>query len=155
MEIMIVVVAVLVLGAAAVASAGALGQMKSEPVRDTYAPALPADRAIAADDLRDVRFGVATRGYDMEEVDAVMARMARELDGRGRESAETGEVVTPEPAKDPQVEEIDARPLEPTRRTRTEPTVTEKASAWRGREKRPAGDAEAADEAEAWRPESR
>ena len=43
---------------------------------------LPADRALRADDLRDVRFTVGFRGYRREEVDALLARLGAELSVR-------------------------------------------------------------------------
>jgi DivIVA domain-containing protein len=44
--------------------------------------ALPDDRPIGADDLRRVRFPLALRGYRMSEVDALLARLANELEER-------------------------------------------------------------------------
>ena len=44
---------------------------------------VPADRPLTADDLRRVRFSLAFRGYRMSEVDALLARLAREQDEHG------------------------------------------------------------------------
>ena len=49
--------------------------------------ALP-DRAMDADDVATVRFSMALRGYRMDEVDAVLARLAAELAERDRRLAE-------------------------------------------------------------------
>jgi DivIVA domain-containing protein len=46
--------------------------------------ALPEDRPLAAQDLRTVRFPLALRGYRMSDVDAVLARLATELEDRDR-----------------------------------------------------------------------
>lgn len=91
MELVIVIVAVVVLGLAAMVAAGKFGEMKAEPVRDVYEPPIPADGELRADDLEGVRFGVQARGYDMAEVDDLMARMARELDERDRRISELGQ----------------------------------------------------------------
>lgn len=40
---------------------------------------LPADGPVRADDLEHVRFGMALRGYRMDEVDALLDRLAGEL----------------------------------------------------------------------------
>lgn len=95
MELVIVIVAVVVLGLAAMVAAGKFGEMKAEPVRDVYQPPVPADRELDADDLEQVRFGVQARGYDMAEVDDLMARMARELDERDRRISELGQGRVP------------------------------------------------------------
>ena len=81
MEIVIVVIAVAVLGLAALVAAGWFGQMQAEPVRDTYQPPVPEGELSAAD-LEQVRFGVTPLGYDMSQVDELVARVARELDVR-------------------------------------------------------------------------
>lgn len=44
---------------------------------------LPADRPLAARDLRSVRFPLAVRGYRMSDVDELLARLATELEDRG------------------------------------------------------------------------
>lgn len=77
----IVAVAVIIFGLAALAATGKFGEMPAEPGDDTYAPTLP-DRALTSEDLRSLRFGVQLRGYDMHQVDALLSRMADQLDGR-------------------------------------------------------------------------
>ena len=52
--------------------------------------ALPEGRPLAADDLRTVRFPLALRGYRMSDVDAVLARLATELEEREDSSGEAG-----------------------------------------------------------------
>ena len=42
---------------------------------------LPADRPVSADDLRALRFNTALRGYRASEVDALLDRLAAQLDG--------------------------------------------------------------------------
>ena len=52
--------------------------------------ALPEGRPLAAEDLRTVRFSLALRGYRMSDVDAVLARLATELEEREDSSGEAG-----------------------------------------------------------------
>jgi DivIVA domain-containing protein len=74
-------VVVAVLGATAVVAAGRGGSMVE--VHDDRPDALvPADRPLTAEDLRVVRFGTAVRGYRMDEVDALLERLAAELEDR-------------------------------------------------------------------------
>ena len=75
----IVFMAVAVIGLAALIAAGWLGEQQ-EPVHDVYQP--PTPQTISADEVQDVRFGLAPLGYDMAQVDEWMARMAQELDRR-------------------------------------------------------------------------
>lgn len=70
--------AIVVLGFAAVAGAGRLGGMRPV-VDDTPSPALP-DGELRASDLRTARFAVVTRGYSMGQVDALLNRLARQLE---------------------------------------------------------------------------
>jgi DivIVA domain-containing protein len=79
MEWFIAVVVVAILGVAAMAAAGGMGEMAREPVRDTYRQDLPVARPLAADDLRALRFGVTLRGYSMAQVDEVLDRLIREV----------------------------------------------------------------------------
>ncbi|HEY0237724.1 MAG TPA: DivIVA domain-containing protein [Friedmanniella sp.] len=80
MEWFIAALAVVALGVAAVVAAGGGGSM-DEPVRDTYAMALPESPLDAAA-VRQLRFGVALRGYAMDQVDAVLDRVAAELEAQ-------------------------------------------------------------------------
>ena len=52
--------------------------------------ALPEGRPLAAEDLRTVRFPLVLRGYRMSDVDAVLARLATELEEREDSSGEAG-----------------------------------------------------------------
>lgn len=161
MQIMIVIVAVLILGAGAIAAAGGLGGMPEEPGRDGTAPTLPKAGPVRGADLENARFAVRARGYDMEQVDALVARLALEIDVRDRAMAEAG-VRYPAPEAEPELEDPKARAevddedevieAVPVARPVTDPK--ERAAAWRGRtttDKQDAGD-EKADDPEAWRP---
>ncbi len=74
---------VLVLGAVAVVAAGR-GTPLSEAYDDRPDAVVPADRPLAGDDLRRVRFSLAFRGYRMSEVDALLDRLAAERDEDAR-----------------------------------------------------------------------
>jgi DivIVA domain-containing protein len=108
MEWFIAAVAVVALGVAAVVAAGGGGSMADDPVRDTYAMTLPEERLDGAT-VRGLRFGVALRGYAMDQVDAVLDRVAVELETRDAriveleaQLAETGPAsVEPSPAPAP------------------------------------------------------
>lgn len=93
MEWFIAVVAVLALGAAAVAAAGGFGELPP-PVRDTYAATLP-DGPLSADALQGLRFGVTLRGYAMDQVDDLLDRLAAEIEARDARIAELTGVRTP------------------------------------------------------------
>ncbi len=71
-------IAVAVLGLAAVAASGRLGELPGT-VTNTPRPHLPAG-AMAGDALRSVRFAVAPRGYSMDQVDELLDRLSRQLD---------------------------------------------------------------------------
>ena len=75
---------VLVMGAVAVVAAGR-GQPMSEAYDDRPDPVLPVGE-ISGDDLRRTRFSLALRGYRMSEVDALLDRLARQLDGASPET---------------------------------------------------------------------
>lgn len=85
-EWFIAVVAVAALGVAAMAAAGGMGQMSSEPVHDTYRQDLP-ERPLTGDDIGVLRFGVTFRGYAMGQVDDVLERLSREIAERDAEIA--------------------------------------------------------------------
>ena len=71
------VVAVAVMGVAAVVATGRGGSMR-EAAPDRPDVLVDTDRPLTAQDLLDVRFSTAFRGYRMEEVDALMDRLASE-----------------------------------------------------------------------------
>lgn len=72
------VVLVLLIGAIAVVAAGR-GEGLPPVERDLMAP---YDGPLTADGLREVRFNVAMRGYRIAEVDALLSRMAEEMESR-------------------------------------------------------------------------
>ncbi len=78
MEWVLWMAAVLVLGLAAFAASGRLGEMPAT-VTDTPRPHIPSG-TLTADDLRGLRFGVVTRGYSMQQVDELLDLLARQLD---------------------------------------------------------------------------
>lgn len=92
-EWFIAAVAVVALGVAAVVAAGGGGSMAKDPVRDTYAMTVSED-PLDGDDVRSLRFGVALRGYAMDQVDAVLDRLAAELDARDARVAEVEAQLT-------------------------------------------------------------
>jgi DivIVA domain-containing protein len=73
------ILVVLVMGGVAALAAGR-GAPMSEAYDDRPDALVPGDRPLAAGDLRRVRFPLAFRGYRMSEVDALLDRLARELD---------------------------------------------------------------------------
>lgn len=73
------VLVVAVMGGVAVVAAGRGGSM-AEAFDDRPDVRVPADGRLVAADLRRVRFGTALRGYRMSEVDALLDRLAAELD---------------------------------------------------------------------------
>jgi DivIVA domain-containing protein len=87
MEWFIAVLAIVLLGVAAMAAAGAMGEMSREPVRDVYRQKLP-DRPLTAADLQSLRFGVTLRGYAMSQVDDLLDRLAAEIAERDARIAE-------------------------------------------------------------------
>jgi len=79
------VLIVLAMGGVAMVASGRGGSMP--PAYDDRPDLdLPEGRPVGADDLRRVRFPLALRGYRMSEVDALLARLATEMEERqGRE----------------------------------------------------------------------
>ncbi|HSJ20179.1 MAG TPA: DivIVA domain-containing protein [Nocardioidaceae bacterium] len=73
------VLVVLLMGAVAVVAAGAGGSM-AEVYDDRPDSRVQADGPLTAEDIRTVRFTTALRGYRMSEVDALLERLATELD---------------------------------------------------------------------------
>ena len=71
-------IAVAVLGLAAVAASGRLGELPGT-VTDTPRPHVPTG-VLTGDDLRGLRFAVVPRGYSMDQVDDLLDRLARQLD---------------------------------------------------------------------------
>lgn len=75
------VIVVAVMGGIAVVAAGRGGSM-AETFDDRPDARVPADGPLTAQDLRRVRFSTAVRGYRMSEVDALLDRLAAEMDPR-------------------------------------------------------------------------
>lgn len=73
------VLIVLALGGVAMVASGRGGSM-APAYDDRPDLALPTDRPLVAQDLRTVRFPLAVRGYRMSDVDALLARLAGELE---------------------------------------------------------------------------
>ena len=72
------VLIVLAMGGIAMLASG-MGAPMREVYDDRQDAVVPADRPLAAQDLRKVRFSLALRGYRMSEVDALLDRLAREM----------------------------------------------------------------------------
>ena len=70
-------VVIVIIGAAVMASSGRFGAVPPV-VDDRPAPDLP-DHPLGPDDVRAVRFDVVARGYSMAQVDALLARLAVEM----------------------------------------------------------------------------
>lgn len=97
--------AVVVLGGCVVVAVGRGGSMQ-ETYDDRHDVLVPGNRPLGADDLRAVRFTTALRGYRMAEVDALLARLAAELDS------------APEPGPHPRRDRADAGAADVTSFTR-------------------------------------
>lgn len=88
------VLVVLAMGGVAMIASGRGGSMP--PAYDDRPDVvLPTDRPIGAQDLRTVRFPLALRGYRMSDVDAVLARLATELEDRAERSDPPSESSDP------------------------------------------------------------
>lgn len=70
---------VLAMGGVAMLAAGH-GEPMTPAYDDRPDALVPAQRKIEAGDLRKVRFSLAFRGYRMSEVDALLSRMASEME---------------------------------------------------------------------------
>jgi DivIVA domain-containing protein len=88
------ILVVLVMGGVAALAAGR-GAPMSEAYDDRPDALVPKDGPLSSTDVRQVRFSLAFRGYRMSEVDALLDRVARELDRAGE--AGQGEVVDTPP----------------------------------------------------------
>jgi DivIVA domain-containing protein len=76
------VLVVLLIGAVAVVASGRGGALG--PAYDDRADVrLPADRPLTGQDLRQLRLNTAVRGYRASEVDALIERLASQLDDQG------------------------------------------------------------------------
>ena len=119
MEWFIAAIAVVALGVAAVVAAGGGGSMAKDPVRDTYAMALP-DEPFDADVVRRLRFGVVLRGYAMDQVDTALDRVAVDLEARDTRIAQLeAQLAGPAPAEvQPRSGPLEAAPVAATDQSR-------------------------------------
>ena len=85
----------LVLGGCVVLAAG-WGSGMREVYDDRPDVLVPGDRRLGGDDVRAVRFTTAFRGYRMDEVDALLDRLAAELDERDSPAARGGTPEAPD-----------------------------------------------------------
>jgi DivIVA domain-containing protein len=85
------VLVIVALTGGVVAVAVGRGGSMSEVYDDRPDATLPSGRPLTSDDVRDVRFSTAVRGYRMDEVDALLARVRADL--MARESASPDEEV--------------------------------------------------------------
>ena len=76
------VVVIVALTGGVVAVAVGRGGAMSEAYDDRPDAAVPSGRPLTSDDLRDVRFSTAVRGYRMDEVDALLARLRADMIAR-------------------------------------------------------------------------
>ena len=81
---------VLALGGVALVAAGR-GAPLAEVYDDRPDAEVPGDRPLRGEDLRKVRFSLAFRGYRMSEVDALLDRLATELEERPGRAEHGGE----------------------------------------------------------------
>lgn len=79
---------ILALAAAAVIGSGRWGAMP--PVVDDRFPGLVPAGELDAADLRDVRFSVVPRGYSMAQVDALLARLADQIERPAMAGVQSG-----------------------------------------------------------------
>jgi DivIVA domain-containing protein len=82
------VLVVLLIGAVAVVAAGRGGSM-GPAYDDRHDVRLPADRPVTGNDLRALRFNTVLRGYRPSEVDAMIDRLAAQLDRESDAGADT------------------------------------------------------------------
>jgi DivIVA domain-containing protein len=81
------ILVVAVIGVVAVVATGRGGAM-AETFDDRPDSRVQADGPLTAQDLRRVRFSTAFRGYRMSEVDALLDRLAAELDAAATDGAD-------------------------------------------------------------------
>jgi DivIVA domain-containing protein len=74
------VLIVLAIGGVALVAAGT-GDPLARVYDDRPDAVVPADGPLTGEDLRAVRFSTAVRGYRASEVDALLTRLAAQLDG--------------------------------------------------------------------------
>ncbi|HET7303484.1 MAG TPA: DivIVA domain-containing protein [Segeticoccus sp.] len=87
MVVLLVVIVVVLVGLTAAAVAGRIGGGTPPPVSTRSFQPLPPGE-LAADDLGELQFDQALRGYRMDQVDAVIERLFTELRQRDTEITE-------------------------------------------------------------------
>jgi len=83
------VLIVLAIGGVAVVASGR-GAPLAPGYDDRPDAVVPADRPLTGDDLRAVRFSTAVRGYRASEVDALLDRLAAQLEGSPPPGSDSG-----------------------------------------------------------------
>ena len=89
---------VLAMGGIALLAAGK-GTPMSEVYDDRPDALVPAEGDLTGDDLRRVRFSLAFRGYRMSEVDALLERLAAQVEPAGPAAAAERPAVEPSPGR--------------------------------------------------------
>lgn len=87
MVVLLVVIVVVLVGLTVAAVAGRIGGGTPPPVSTRPFQPLPPGE-LSADDVGDLQFDQALRGYRMDQVDAVVERLFTELRQRDAEIAE-------------------------------------------------------------------
>lgn len=82
-----VIVLVALIGAIAVVASGR-GDSMADVYDDRPDALLPVGRPLTADDLRSLRFNTGVRGYRMDEVDALLARLEAEMLERAEDAVQ-------------------------------------------------------------------
>jgi DivIVA domain-containing protein len=123
MEWLVWMVAVAILGLAAVAASGRLGEFPAT-VTDTPQPHVPAGTLSGAD-LRALRFAVVPRGYSMQQVDELLDRISRQLDADPAEDEPAVDEPTQPSWHAPSRTWADDPGLEPTGEVEPQPPLGE------------------------------
>jgi DivIVA domain-containing protein len=92
------VLVVLAMAGVAVVAAGRGGSLP-EAYDDRPDVRVPATGSLSGDDVRGVRFSLAVRGYRMSEVDALLERLAGQLDEAEATEGPLDERPTTRPAR--------------------------------------------------------
>ena len=83
------ILVVLAMGGVAVVAAGRGGSLPEE-YDDRPDVRVPATGPLTSDDVRGVRFSLGLRGYRMSEVDALLERLATQLEEASRHTEDAG-----------------------------------------------------------------
>src|SRR5215217_8224457 len=97
------VLVVLVMGGVAALASGR-GAPMSEAYDDRPDALVPREGPLVGQDVRQVRFSLALRGYRMSEVDALLDRVAQQLDAAAEADQPPSSEPAPEPAPEPSSE---------------------------------------------------